>query len=398
MIIDFHTVWIHMPSIPWLDDFVLLIMTLTIMVSSITKGRYVLKKITECFGSILIMTAYLILFYLINSFNSYGSIRMLLQLIVISIYCYFVEESLDDTLKRFSNVVSLIATISLFFWVLGSLFSIIRPTGNFLLLWTGHPEYINSYFGVYFEAQRLVSSANFMGMTIIRNTAIFSEAPMASFIFSLGFLFEFFDSKRFFSKKSVVLILAIISTFSTSGYTVVVFAFILKYLFLNINNKTEFQFKLMVFPLVLIVSLIIVNYFISQKLDTSSGITRLDDFYAGFMAWKDNLIFGNGFGNEYAYQKYMSAFRRDNLGFSNSPMLILSYGGIYLFAFYLFSAIIGIYNALKNKDTKYICLFSIFLYMFTITCVPFLSLTYYIFFSMVCKNLNLIPLKGSSYT
>ena len=77
--------------------------------------------------------------------------------------------------------------------------------------------------------------------------------------------------------------------------------------------------------------------------------TRSDDYAAGFRAWMHSPIWGNGFNNFDSVKYYMSSFRRDNLGFSNSLFVVLVEGGILLLSVYALPAITCIYNAIKQN-------------------------------------------------
>lgn len=135
-----------------------------------------------------------------------------------------------------------------------------------------------------------------------------------------------------------------------------------------------------------VVVLIALNFLLEQKLGTSSGSTRVDDFAAGYKAWMDAPLFGNGYGNSAAYKKYMSSFRRNNLGFSNSPMQVLAYGGIYLFFPYCVSVVRGFTRLIKGHLWNRMSFYIVFLYAFVITVCPFQMLTFYLFISMARGN------------
>ena len=67
-----------------------------------------------------------------------------------------------------------------------------------------------------------------------------------------------------------------------------------------------------------------------------SGMTHLDDFRAGFLAWLDSPIIGNGFDYEPAVQGYLSDYRLSNPGLSNSFAYILATGGLAYLLVHLF--------------------------------------------------------------
>ena len=77
----------------------------------------------------------------------------------------------------------------------------------------------------------------------------------------------------------------------------------------------------------------------------------------------------------------MSPFRKTNDGFSNSIMLVLVYGGVYLLVPYLYAGITTIRNCIKKKDSKLLVFFLLYLFMLTFTIGPFQALTVYMFVS-----------------
>lgn len=122
-----------------------------------------------------------------------------------------------------------------------------------------------------------------------------------------------------------------ISTISTTGITVLIIAIGLRYVFTKSKTKGRLSIKLIFLPMAFVVVLVALNFLLEQKLGASSGSTHVDDFVAGYRAWMDAPLFGNGYGNSASYEKYMSSFRGHNIGFFNSPMQVLAYGEVYLF-------------------------------------------------------------------
>lgn len=383
IILNMRSIWLHTPSITWADNFVTLLMGLSVVGGSIARHRFYMRKLNQCFILIITFVIFIGIFYLVDPLKSNTVFKILMQLLTLSVYCMIVEESVNITLKKFANVVFIIAIISLFFWLFGSVLKVIKPTGILYTTWTGNDtlKRVDSYYGIYFETQ----SANVFGLInyrIVRNTAIFTEAPMASFVFLMAFLAELFRPDKINRKICLLFAVSVLSAMSTTGITALIVALCLKYVFSRSKSKGAFSFKLLILPAMLFAGMLLFDFFISQKLGTSSGATRMDDFVAGYKAWLDSPIFGNGYGNTRAYQKYMSSFRKNNLGFSNSPMLVLAYGGIYLFIPYILSAFIGISRLIFRRDWTKVFFYSAFLYTFIITVVPFQMLTFYLFFCL----------------
>lgn len=384
IILNFRSIWMHTDSLPYVRRTINLLMELSVAGGIIARKKFSSRKLFECFAAMAFVVLYGSVWYLADFFKSGSIITILIQLLAIVVYCLLVEYSVDDTMCKFTNIVLVIATVSLFFWVFGSLLGRIQSTGFLYTTWTGNDSLkrVTSYYGIYYETQ----SVTFFGLTvdkIVRNTAIFTEAPMASMVFGIAFLNEMLMREKLSWKRCAILATAVISTISTTGITVLIIAIGLRYVFTKSKTKGAVSLKLLLLPIVFVVALIALNFLVEQKLGTSSGSTRIDDFVAGYKAWMDAPLFGNGYGNSASYEKYMSSFRSHNTGFSNSPMQVLAYGGIYLFFPYCVSAGRGLVRMAKRKSWRRMAFYLVFLYAFIITICPFQMLTFYLFISMV---------------
>jgi hypothetical protein len=94
---------------------------------------------------------------------------------------------------------------------------------------------------------------------------------------------------------------------------------------------------------VLIVVAVIVIFLFVYKKNTGYGSLALhiDDFVACVKCWlHNNLVWGIGLGNDKPVEQYMSPFRSDNLGLSNSVGIVLAEGGIVLSVYYLLPFVI----------------------------------------------------------
>lgn len=380
VILNFRSVWVHAESLAWASNLVKLLMGMSVAGGIIAKHKISLRDTFNCLSAVGVVLIYGMVWYLADALKSIGIIAILVQLMALVVYSFLVEDSVEDTMQKYANIVFVIAVVSLFFWVLGSLSGLIHPTGDVYITW-GVKRRIVSYFGIYYETQQL-DFLGLIGSRIVRNTAIFTEAPMASMIFSTAFLYEMLMREKTEWRRCVILAVAVISTFSTTGYTVLIIAVALRYVFSRSKTRGSLSIKLLFLPMAFLVVLVALNFLVGQKLGTGSGSVRLDDFVAGYKAWMDSPLFGNGYGNAAAYQQYMSSFRRSNLGFSNSPMQVLTYGGIFLFAPYCIAAVIGLTQLAKRRVWRKLSFYLVLIYSFVITVCPFQMLTLYIFISL----------------
>ena len=112
------------------------------------------------------------------------------------------KEKIPQILLCYKNLIFIIALISLFFWFFGSILKIIRPSGIVLSSWGAIGNNLNivpSFHNLYFETQNFRTGIEILN-GVQRNTAIFTEAPMAALNFSIALLIEFLDKHK--SKNS----------------------------------------------------------------------------------------------------------------------------------------------------------------------------------------------------
>ena len=382
MVLNVNAIWLHTPALPQMKNLVSLLMGVSVAGGVITQKRLAKRQLKWCLFAMGFTALYLGLFYILDPLKSNELISNFLQLLAIIVYCFLVENSMVDTLKKYTDIVLLIAMISLFFWLFGSTLKMFDPTGYLYTSWTGN-DFLHrapSYYGIYFETQW----ADFFGIVrgMIRNTAIFTEAPMCSFVFTTAFSAELLLNQEVNKRRCGILMAAIISTLSTTGYTAVILAVGLRFAFSKSRSVSATVFKMIALPVAAVVGSTILICLIEEKLGTGSGVTRIDDFAAGFKAWLDAPIFGNGYGNMASIQRHMSSFRRGNTGFSNSPMVILAYGGVYLFIPYLAMVSWYMIRLVRRRQWLRCSFYLVFLYSFIITIVPFQMLTFYLLICM----------------
>lgn len=313
---------------------------------------------------ILLVFVYLIIYYFITPVNKnlFLGFAIVVCLFLSIIFCD--EQKMKEILIAYSNLVFLIACISLFFWIFGTIFKVISPNSNIVSTWSNSGTYVlqKSYFNLYFETQ--LDGSNFL-----RNSAIYVESPMAGFNFSTALLVEIFLNKNINIKKVIILSIGILSTHSTTAYFILIFVGVyLLFSNKNINiRKLIWYLSILIFPLVLM----IIYYMLKNKFATLSGGLRTDDYKVGFEVWKNYPLFGCGFGNDQTIQMYMDSWRSINIGFSNSITYILATGGVYLFSLYFLPFLAGILYSLKHKDIKLFCFICTFFVSWAVLIVPY---------------------------
>ena len=285
---------------------------------------------------------------------------------------------------KYRDIMLIVAVVSMFFWLLGSMLGIIHPTGIEYTTWVSaeNPngfKSITSYYGLYFETQTLWSTFGLFG-DVIRNSAIFTEAPMCNFNFCMALIIELFYNPKPSKIKSGILITAIVTTLSTTGYCMLTVALTAKFL-VSSNKKPGLMKLIRIFslPALAIVVALTLQFLVENKMSTSSGTARLMDFMIGFGAWSHEPFFGYGYEKPTYYMGF-------HYGFSNSIIPILGHGGLFLALPYIYCIFQWCRACLKEKDFQKFLLFANFMFLFTITIMPYKYLSVYILFAYCMKR------------
>lgn len=248
---------------------------------------------------------------------------------------YKPERAFVRYLNIYSTIIVIIAIISLFFYFSGTCMGLIRGTPmkfynnahwddgtNFFYL-----SFINSW-----------QTQNLFGRTFIRNIGVFMEAPGFAFPLTISFWWELFGHHYKYKFKTIVLLIAMITTFSTKALVfgaVIIFA----YLYSNADDKRKFWYKIrwVLFPIIVITIITFIVYILTTKMsmfgNRSSVEIRFHDFLAAFRTWIDYPFFGAGFFNlSEIYRHY--TIKRTTGNPTAGVLNILANGGIYMFIGY----------------------------------------------------------------
>ncbi|MBQ9659591.1 MAG: hypothetical protein IJV31_12730 [Clostridia bacterium] len=334
-------------------------------------------EISKYYKIFSIYILYLVFFLIFNrnEFKRFISVFMIIFPLLTYI---FINNGGVKIFRKIINIMFVLATISLIFYLLVSIFRIIKPTNYVEIEWGGIHN-INSFCNIYFETQRFDG----LGLHIQRNTGIFVEAPMYSLCLCIAVALEEFIVKRRKIIINIILILTIITTFSTTGIITISYIYILKIVNKFITKKYINKRKKFIMIFITIILIIIAGIYFIQRIQTSSGSIRLDDYKASFKAWKDAPLFGNGYQDTDSIKKYMSPFRYYNMGLSNSIMVLLAQCGIYFSILYIYPFIETIKNLTKKKEydiiffeTTIILLFITTIFMYKPIMISILAFLY----------------------
>ena len=223
-----------------------------------------------------------------------------------------------------------------------------------------------------------------------RNCAFFYEAPKYNIILTFALSYSCYIKKEFLTIKNIVIILTIISAQSVTGILLSIFIIITKSLFKTDEYKIgKNNIVLILSPIVLTGALIVSMNIFSKKIVSVSGAERLLDYSIGFDAWKQNIFWGAGIGNNSKIDSLALERGRVSLGFSNGIFRILAQGGIYLFLLFL----IPFLNVLKVgfKQKRPYILFYAFVFATMLFTASFSNTMIYalhiVFFAFLGKNI-----------
>ena len=297
------------------------------------------------------------------------------------------EEGMKVLLNSFVKVVFFIAAISIIGFVFCTVFKLVKPlktVSSDYYNWSPWFGY-NNYYYLYFDGQ----FTNIFGKLVIRDIAIFAEAPLFATLISEALFINAFllDNNR---KYNIVLIIAAILTLSTTS--LIVSSIIV---FISLYKKYLRNKKLIILlPFILLFTFIIIGISIYDKLlsNNISGNVRIDDFIACYNSWKNAPIIGNGFKNFDVLDEYRATWRqKGSAGLSTGIGGVFSDGGIILASLYVIPTLLGVvlFRRIKNKEMLFFVflifiMFCIMIFQYTALGMFFVALSWHI----ILKNIN----------
>lgn len=274
--------------------------------------------------------------------NNTGHLMLLLGLFAMTfLFVPILESDLRLWLKSFINVLVGLAIISIVFYLLGTTLHFLHPTSYVSVNWGGQRTF-PSYHGLYFDTQTIT----ILSHVFARNSGIFVESPVFGGMLGIAAVFSFVLLQKKINWKMMVVLLALITTTSSTGlalYAISAYIYLVKR---NRDNQTSFTFfviKLIGRLIALGLIVYLGTVLISAKLGTSSGSLRLDDFQSGFHAFLKHPLVGNGLLNIDAISSFMTSANRHiwvngmpyyNTGLASSFVQVISDGGVLLSLLY----------------------------------------------------------------
>ncbi|MCC8104665.1 MAG: hypothetical protein LIO99_01360 [Clostridiales bacterium] len=390
LIVDCRSIWLHLTTTNSMINIIIAILIiLTSLAIIILKGKVPIKIINKAISFGILFLLYIMVYIIMRPYNIKYFLRLFITVAVILIFSliYCNEYTYLDILLKYRNIILLIALVSLFFWLFGSLLNVIQPSGYVYTTWTGSVgsiKAVSNYYNVYYNTQEIL----IFGKNICRNTAIFNEAPMASFHFSIAFLTELFlvDSQK--KWRYILLCIAIISTFSLTGYLVILLTIGGKYYlaYKQARSKTKISLLIMAPALIMIIMMFLVfalyNQLLKYQLNSVTGnFSSLESFLMYFRAWKTHPLFGFGFEGSVNDAVGGVALIRNN-----SVVSIFIKGGIYFFLLYFICFINSIRKCKLNGFTNVKVFLFLVLFVVSLTVVNEQYITFFLMFCFCSKK------------
>lgn len=252
----------------------------------------------------------------------------------------------------FINVTVALATVSLFFFTIAySDFLLKFFTGNFSKYFV--PLNYSASDSIFTKESNNILIYNFREYNSFynRNSGPFWEAGMFVVILDIALFFNLLKGNSLFSYKSILLIITIITTFSTTGY---IGMFMTISLFVYLNTRSKFKFIFV--PLIILIaynifSLDFMGEKIANQIDNAdvSGVSRFGAILIHMQLIKEYPLLGIGDG----LSTYMSLYTDANSTANGLSLVLVKFGiivGLLYFVF-LFRACISIVRTYSTRYT-----------------------------------------------
>ncbi|MDD6400749.1 MAG: hypothetical protein PUG10_03960 [Lachnospiraceae bacterium] len=265
--------------------------------------------------------------------------------------------------KRYSTIVLVMASVSLFFYFFGEIVHVIPHMD---LKYYNYNSWLpgSNYFYLYFV--NYSQNRPFLGINVVRNIGMFMEAPGFALPLSFALWWELFGCENIKKHRVSVIVITMLTTFSMKAYLMLV---LLVFLYFWKNCKQmgwEYFREIIGYTFIGIVALLVLYIvFIDHKVFFKMGSIawRMQDTIAAFLTWLDYPIWGCGYSN----QKEMFAHFLDpaHAGYTAGLFNVMAYGGVLMLGFYLIS-LLGYFNVSKNNKWRafvFVVMFVTFLFM-----------------------------------
>lgn len=289
-----------------------------------------------------------------------------IPMLVFYFVAYTNENQIRKVYNSLVNVMCLMAVISLIFYMLASILGIISPTGYYSYEWSWVYR-VPSYYNLYYEPM----PTGLQDYLVTRNCGIFPEAPMFCFplCVALGLQELILKKSRV---KSIILVITIITTFSTTGYLFLIGLY--GYKFIKQKGFNNAIVKIGVVIAGLTVATYLAYTIFINKTATGSYSVRSDHISACLLVALKTGFLGGGIGNTALLEKYMSYKQGASIGF----LYLFALGGIFSILPIVIPMIQTAHKALKVRNTDVIFFTILFFYLIFVTNIIYRNIMWFI--------------------
>ena len=368
IVLDCESIW------KWMDHSAYFRIALVFCyIASLAMLVFLYGKIYRKEHVIAFLALYLSVLLFYNAFVNYSRFMDTVQLVLclFLMVLYFKKtQNIAHILERCSRILYFLACMSLFFWFFGSVLHVFAPSQQITIYVSNVPKVCKSYFFLHYEVQKEEILAG-----LYRNTGIFYEGPKYVLLLAAFLAYELFLTGKPAYKRCVIFTITALSTFTMTGIYAIGLIWLM-FFFMQFSAKTtRGLFLRIAFMIVLfLVGIQAVSYLedmFSLKSATASYRTRMDNYLAGFKAWKEHLLMGAGYLNMDTIMAHYSSFRLNDIGYSNSIFRVLAQGGLYLAIIYIIPVIKALTSGIKERNGKFLAFVLVYLYFFITTSFPY---------------------------
>ena len=269
-------------------------------------------------------------------------------------YALYQNNEMKKFLQAFSNVMLVVALVSLFFWLFGSIMNILPGRTALTYRWAERYRETFTYLYLYFE-----NPSQNAAHGVICNLGIFTESPAYSGFLTFAMLIEIVLRNESFSRKQkrktiarvLVFMITLLTTNSTKGIIAILIALGIEYISRETKNRRNMFLKILGTVVLITIIAFVSNSLIGRKLATNSGVVRLDDLRSGFITFLRNPLFGAGYNNVNAIAAHQLVIR-GNQGISMGLTTLLAYGGLWMFGIYCGAVVTSSKTPYFKKNKK----------------------------------------------
>lgn len=388
LIFDINSVWLRKDNLGdnFFTYFAVTLLIMYVVIAS--KGLISRRRIGILFAFtlyvVLMVLTKLSITYLIRGIFEIG-IAFPLMLYALK---YNMESERKSWVEKVSDVVVIIAAISLLFYFTGSVLDIMPGETTVTFSWGGD-QTVPAYYNIYFEsAQPVYVLRTIIGEKIVRNCACFLEPPMYAFVLCLSLGYEILGKSKISIKRALILIVTIITTGSSTGIGTATLALAMYFMLKTVANKKKNILRvigLVIVPLVVGIAIYTISFLLADKINNMVGSYNIrgDDVSACIRTFLSSPLWGVGiYNNNPIYARFSSFISRPSNGLSTGLLIMLAQTGITMIIWPIIVVV------RKRYEMWQYCLLIIFLVLFTMTNVPYklLNILYVGSILMVPKN------------